>query len=217
MSPRLSAALVLGTAEPRWRLARAPFLCALFEDAWGQGVLGEHARALQCVRYLASVRELYAALGGALWRHRLHPQLRDFPRADVLGVGTIEEDLRALAGEGWEALCTRSASARCHAARVRAVARERPCLLIAHAYVATVCESVAGLPRSWGLRSFGCPGAEPDGCAYSPEAGCPVMRRWAQHLDGLALAPEETAELVRESRLAFLLRERLCAELDAGV
>jgi len=210
----LSRALLAGTAEARRQLEGSPFLAALFTGACGSGVYGEYVRALYCARYLSGLREVYGALEEALWRQRAHPMLRAVPCDEVLRAGAIDEDLRCLAGEDWELLRPPLSAAALHAERVRAVAAEAPCLLIAHAYAAAVCESApAPLPCAWGVRTFQCPVAERGECELAQLASCAVTRRWARHLDTLSLREDEVDEVVQEASFAFRLRAQLCSEL----
>jgi heme oxygenase (biliverdin-producing, ferredoxin) len=214
VSASLSAALLAGTADARRQLGRSPFLAALLEGAWGGGVYGEYARALQCVHYLRCLREVYRALEAALGRHRAHPVVRCIPRTQLLAPEAIERDLWRLAGDDWQELAPTACAAALHAERLGLLADEAPALLVAHAYAATVCESLtAGLPGAWVTRTFRCPLDPRERCPRVTGGSCPVTRRWAEHLDELPLAPAEAAELVQEARLAFRLREQLCAEL----
>ena len=214
MRAPLSRALLAGTADARRQLECSPFLAALFTGSSGSGVYGEYMRALYCARYLSGLREVYRALEEALWRQRAHPLLRAVPCDEVRRAGAIDEDLRCLAGEEWELLGPPLPAAALHAERVRAVAGEAPCLLLAHAYAAAVCETApAPLPCAWGVRTFHCPIAERGECDRAQQVSCAVTRRWAACLDTLSLQQDEVEEVVQEASFAFRLRAQLCSEL----
>jgi heme oxygenase len=211
--------LAEGTAEVRGQVARSPFLSTLFRGDWGEGVLGEYARGAQCVAYLRCLRDVYSALEGALWRHRAHPVVGALLGPEVWRVGAIDADLCCLSGLTWRRLPQTSSAVALHTGRLRVLAEEAPCLLVAHAYAGAVCESQAGgLPEAWAVRTF-CPPAaaalRPCPRAAARPPGCPAATLgWEERLDALPLTPAETAEVVQEARLAFRLRDRLCAELS---
>lgn len=124
-----------GSLSGRLRHATQATHTALERGVLMQRLLrGQLARA-DYVGLLRSLQPIYAALEAGLAHEARHPVLAVLPLAGLARAGALAHDLCALHGDDWERALAPAAAAQDYAAHLVQLARARPALLAAHAYV----------------------------------------------------------------------------------
>jgi heme oxygenase len=174
---------------------------------------GRLGRAGYC-RLLRNLQAIYAALEAALERHATHPFVAALDLPGLRRCAALAADLRALHGERWEAELGIAAATARYAARLRELDRDRPELLVAHAYVRYLGDLSGGqILRRTVADALGlAPGAGATfydfGCDPAALAG-----RFRARLDSLGADPATADAIVAEAQHAFDLHVRLFEEL----
>jgi heme oxygenase len=186
------------------------------ERAGGMSALlrGRFDRAQYCL-LLRNLHALYAALEAALDRHATLPQVAPVRVPVLYRTAALAADLRDLHGAGWSTLPVAVAMAS-YVAHLEDVARTRPPLLAAHAYVRYMGDLSGGqilrdvVRRALDLRD----GA---GTAFYTFTGSgdgrEIKERFRAALDGMPVDDALAQEIVGEARDAFSRHVVLFEEL----
>lgn len=112
---------------------------ALHTEAERSGVMaallrGQASRAAY-LRLLVSLHAIYEALERGLETQSTHPVLAPMHEPAFARLAALEQDLRSVLGDDWAARTEVPALARDYASHLDELARERPVLLLAHAWL----------------------------------------------------------------------------------
>ena len=212
MSVALAARLRAGTSAMHAEAERTPFMAALMG--------GQLDRRSYCL-LLRNLEPVYEELERALLRHAGHEQVAPVVMQALFRTQSLRLDLQALHGSGWALdlpvlpACTR------YTERLKELARSRPTLLVAHAYVRYLGDLSGGqmLQRvvARGLRLV------PDGTGMAfldfgvPHDVARLAGTLRASLDEVARAGADVEALVAEATWSFELHCILFAELaEAG-
>ena len=188
----------------------------LAENSGGMGALlrGRVERAPYCL-LLRNLHALYAALEDALDRHAALPQVAPVRMPVLYRTAALAADLRTLHGPCWDEL-TVAAAMQSYVARLAEVARTRPPLLAAHAYVRYMGDLSGGrilrdvIARTLALQD----GA---GIAFYTFAdagdGRELKERFREGMDALPVDDALAQAIVAEARAAFARHVELFEEL----
>ena len=170
-------------------------------------------RAAYCL-LLRSLHEIYAALERNLAQQSAHRALGIVDAKHLFRRQALAEDLEFLYGPGWQDELAPQATASRYSRHLDEIARTRPELLLAHAYVRylgdlsggqalkrVVARSLA-LPDSTGTRFY----------EFGDAAG--LAREFRARLVAVADESARHADVVAEACAAFDLHEQLFDELD---
>jgi len=208
MSRNLAESLREATWPQHRNVERSPFVQALLR--------GELDRKAYCLM-LRSLREIYAALERNLALQSEHRALAPVDPARLFRCEALEEDLAYLHGPRWQDdLAPRSAALQ-YANRLDEISRERPELLLAHAYVRYLGDLSGGQALKHVVaRSLALP--EGEGTRFYEFGDAASLAR--DFRAGLGAVADETArhaDLVDEACAAFDLHGRLFDELESCV
>ena len=209
MPSGLSEALREGTRALHVQLEHAAFMQALLR--------GRVDRAGYCA-LLRNLHVVYLALEAALVRQSAHPWIAPLPIADLARVGTLEQDLDALHGDGWRSDIAALPAAQSYARHLDGIERVAPGCLLAHVYVRylgdlnggqvlrRIVRASLGLAGDAGTRfyAFG-----------TAEQASALARGLRAALDGIALQAGQRDLLVREAQHGFALHAPLFEQLQA--
>jgi heme oxygenase (biliverdin-producing, ferredoxin) len=179
---------------------------ALHRQAEQAGIMRELlAGRVHCAAYVALLRALvpvYLALEQGLAEH---PAVVPLPLDGLARTPALADDLAHLHGPCWREELMPVAAGEAYAARIRRVARERPLLLAAHAYVRYLGDLSGGqaLGRlvARGLGLTGGVGVAFYRFGIADLAG--RKRAFRAGLDALPLAANEADQVLAEARAAF--------------
>ncbi len=203
MKPGLAGRLRAETQTLHTQVERSPFMAALIK-----GRMGLQGYSL----LLRNLYPVYAELEAGLARHARLPALAPLYQPRLFRAQAIARDLQALCGAGWEAGLAVLAPAERYRQRLHELARSRPALLGAHAYVRYLGDLSGGqllsgivarslqLPPGQGLSfyDFG-DQAQVAALAAAFRAG----------LDAVAADEDAAQALVDEAKAAFELHAQL--------
>ena len=188
---------------------RSPFMAALLRGS------------LECASYcvlLRNLHEIYASLEPALAAHAEHPALAPVSLPGLPRTARLADDLDHLHGPGWHLSLALLPSASAYALRLRHLARHRPELLLAHAYVRYLGDLSGGQV----LRRLvpGRPGLRPgEGLSFYEFGGPARAPHLAQLFRGglarVALDADAVHAVVAEACQSFRDHRHLFDELSA--
>jgi heme oxygenase len=176
---------------------------------------GRIDRARYCL-LLRNLHAIYAALEQGIAGHDAHPYLVCLPLAQLARAEPLADDLRVLHGPRWAQDLELLPAADVYAQRLRALDREAPAALLAHAYVRYLGDLSGGqilcgiVSRSLGLSgecgthfyAFGTPGA-----AQS------LAMRFRAGLDAIDIDDPATGRIVTEAQWGFARHGQLFREI----
>lgn len=169
------------------------------------------------VRLLGQLHAVYRELEAAIDAHRDHPVVGRFADAALIRLPSIEADMEALAGPGWQAdTIPVLPSAGRYRDRIRALAAEWPDGLVAHHYTRYLGDLSGGQVIQRMLqRHYGVDPAS-GGRFYEFDA-IPSAKRfkdtYRQTLDSVAWSFEERDRIVGEASLAFRLNAGIFSDV----
>jgi heme oxygenase len=161
------------------------------------------------VRLLRALYPVYLELERALAEH---PEASPIPLAKLTRAPVLASDLRELHGPGWERELRAVPAGVAYAARILAVAVERPSLLAAHAYVLYLGDLSGGQALGRMVaRGLGLAGEAGVAFYRFPAVGDigACKRAFGAGLDALPLSADEADLLVDEARVAFTANIRV--------
>jgi heme oxygenase (biliverdin-producing, ferredoxin) len=207
----LSAALREGTRQAH-RMAES----MRFVRSFLRGTVDEKSY----VRLLVAHEHVYAALEGALERCAEHPSVAPLRLHGLArGAALLADRAFFAARAGAKIEVEPGPAARRYALRIQEVAKHRPELLPAHAYVRYLGDLSGGqVLGAIARRTLGL--AEGEGTAFyefgSAETRLELKRRFRAGLDERALPPAEQAALVAEAVAVFGYNMEVFAELEGS-
>ncbi len=158
-------------------------------------------------RFLANLRPAYQALEAGLLQWREHPALRAVVRPELFRAAVLQADLVALAGEDWADEVPLLPSGRAYQARIEAVRRDDPVLLLAHAYVRYLGDLNGGQVLARRLASS--LGLGPAALGFYRFDAIGPMEAFRQEyrrgFDQAALTPAQIQAVLAEARRGFML------------
>lgn len=158
-------------------------------------------------RFLANLRPAYQALEAGLLQWREHPALRAVVRPELFRAAVLQADLVALVGEDWADEVPLLPSGRAYQARIEAVRRDDPVLLLAHAYVRYLGDLNGGQVLARRLASS--LGLGPAALGFYHFDAIGPMEAFRQEyrrgFDQAALTPAQIQAVLAEARRGFML------------
>lgn len=192
--PRLSLLLRSGTGA-RHRLAEeTPFVRSLLAGRVGRA---------RYARFVESLYFVYAAMEGALDRHREHPALAPLDLPGLRRLPSLEHDLRWWSGPDWHVAASPSPATRTYVARIEELASTSPALLVGHLYTRYLGDLSGGqligraLERRLELLEASAT------TFYRFEDGARLRERFRSALDRLPVDETSSALIVGEACRAF--------------
>lgn len=181
-----------------------------------QSMLSGGLRRPEYCLLLRSLREIYRALEDGLRSRATHPEVACIVSPALYRQVALEQDLRALHGEAWLEELSPASTATAYADQLGHLARDRPALLVAHAYVRYLGDLNGGqsLRR---IVSESLELADGVGTAFydfgAPERVAEHTRSFRAGLDELSPRVDQRS-IVEEAKRAFLLHQSLFDELS---
>lgn len=180
-----------------------------------QALLGGGLRRPAYCLLLRSLREIYRALEDGLRSRATHPEVASIVSPALFRQATIEQDLRTLHGDAWLEELAPASTASAYAEQLSDLARARPALLVAHAYVRYLGDLNGGQSlRRIVSETLGLSGGA--GTTFydfgDPESVAEHSRSFRAGLDELSPRVERRA-IVEEAKRAFVLHQSLFDEL----
>jgi heme oxygenase len=179
-------------------------------------IKGTLALGKYCV-LLRNLHSLYDAMETAIDRRASLPVVAPIRMPDLYRAAALRKDLALLQGPGWPALPVARSMQR-YVARIGELARGRPQLLAAHAYVRYLGDLSGGqVLRTIIARTYDLPGD--NGTAfYDFGAAVDVVaakEAFRAGLDALPLVAADTAAMATEAVAGFVMHVEIFAELDS--
>ncbi|MGE0329403.1 MAG: heme oxygenase (biliverdin-producing) [Ramlibacter sp.] len=203
MRPGLAGRLRAETQTLHTQVERSPFMAALIK-----GRVGLQGYSL----LLRNLYPLYVELEAGLDRHARLPALAPLYQPRLFRAQAIARDLQALCGAGWEAGLAVLAPAERYRQRLHELARSRPALLAAHAYVRYLGDLSGGqllsgiVSRSLQLP----PGQGRSFYDFGDQAQVAALAAaFRAGLDAVAADDDAAQALVDEAKTAFALHAQL--------
>ncbi|KAM6913913.1 heme oxygenase 1a [Lycodopsis pacificus] len=167
---------------------------------------------------LCSLHEIYKALEDELDRNASHPAVAPiyFPQ-ELARLETLEKDLEHFLGSGWRKRVVVPAATHRYQQRLRQIGKERPELLVAHAYtrylgdlsggqvLGKITQKSLGLSSQEGLSFFSFPGVT------SPNR---FKQLYRSRMNGIELTEEQRAAVLEEAVAAFELNIQVFDDLQ---
>ncbi|XP_068575269.1 heme oxygenase 1a [Cebidichthys violaceus] len=177
-----------------------------------------HITLAQYKVLLCSLYEIYKALEEELDRNSSHPAVAPiyFPQ-ELARLETLEKDLEHFFGSGWRKRVVVPAATHRYEQRLRRIGKERPELLVAHAYtrylgdlsggqvLGKITQKSLGLSSKEGLSFFSFPGVT------SPNR---FKQLYRSRMNGIELTEEERAAVLEEAVAAFELNIQVFDDLQ---
>lgn len=204
----LASALRERTAAAHRRVEGTPFVRALIA-----GRLDRAAYGLM----LRSLHEIYAALEAGLAERAAHPALAPLRAAAFFRRDALAGDLAFLHGEAWPTQLHAQPESLAYAQHLHGLARERPELLAAHAYVRYLGDLSGGqILRRVVARSLDLPDGPGTRFYAFDEPADALAQRLRAALDAAGVEAAARQAIVDEAEAGFVRHERLFAELEAA-
>ena len=177
----------------------------------------------QYVKLLVSLYHIYRSLEQALAQHSEHPILRTlyFPK-ELSRTTALEKDLAYFLGPNWaqHSVLTPSPCTRDYVARIDTAAKERPLLLLAHAYTRYLGDLSGGqMLKKVAARALALPPTNEGLSFYIFEhiqSARAFKEQYRAALDATGLALRSADAVAGEARAAFIMNIRVFQELGAG-
>jgi heme oxygenase len=156
---------------------------------------------------LANLRPAYLALEAGLLQWRDHPALRAVVRPALFRAASLHSDLGALVGADGAARLALLPAGRDYAARIEAVTRDDPVLLLAHAYVRYLGDLNGGQVLARRLAvSLGLGSAALGFYRFDQISDIAAFRlEYRLGFDQAGLTPAQEAAVIAEARTGFML------------
>lgn len=162
---------------------------------------------------LAALYRVHLALEAGLEAHRRHPCVAPLHWPALARSPALARDLAALAGPGWQGRVVVDAAADAYVARLVALGREAPPLLLAHAYVLYLGDLSGGQILRACVARFA-----PEALARFDFPGLDVSAarlEFRERLDAAPLGPPLVTAVIAEAGRAFELHAGLADALVA--
>lgn len=204
----LSTVLRERTAAAHRRVEGSPFVRALIAGRLDRAAYG---------LLLRSLHEIYAALESGLTARAAHPALADLRAPAFFRREALAGDLAFLHGESWSTQLHAQPESLAYAQHLHELARDRPELLTAHAYVRYLGDLSGGqVLRRVVARSLDLPDGPGTRFYAFDEPADALAQHLRATLNAAGLEAAVRKAIVDEAEAGFLRHERLFAELEAA-
>lgn len=202
---RLSDTLRERTGAAHRRVEGRPFVRAL--------IGGRLERSAYCL-LLRSLHEIYVALEAGLARHAAHPALAPLHALALSRQEMLDSDLDVLHGRDWRFQLAAQPASLGYARHLEELARQRPALLAAHAYVRYLGDLSGGqVLRRVVARAYALP--EGSGTRFYAFADAPALsQRLRDALDAAGVDAAAAQAIADEAEAGFVRHEALFDELE---
>lgn len=147
------------------------------------------------------------------------PAVKALDYSSLRRLASLEKDMAYFHGDGWRASVKPTAATAAYVQRIEEVARESPCLLVAHQYTRYLGDLFGGqMMGGMARRSLGLdPGRGTEFYTFDEVADAKsFIEEWYSSLNELDLTDDQRQAIVDEGNLVFTLNIGIFDELEGG-